>query len=1578
MSRALAGRSLLLLASVFLLLCATTCVAAPKKDKAIEAYLQSQVHFDKYPVLRSSIEPIANVDYARNKYGAVYLARPAYHAGDSILVDYYPKGEGQKAQEVNADVARAVQTTLADVKEAGGAYGDAARVLQYGQPFQGNMRAIRSWAEVWKDPVSFIVPASRSSHEWFRIREALQRNGRVIVHDTVKKTLVAFQLALNGRVEMDIRDLARHLRKREPQPSPRSLADLLAADGGAKQLDVPPAATLDAHIQGSPHYLGFPVLKDLFETPFSIHYAVGKYKAVWLTRPTFREAKVPLEVELIRKGKAAEQMDSHAVPVWKLLKAADDAGYHFGNSARFLQWGRPFERVQTTPDNQKDARLGRLQPPSEETATKQVDWEKIWQSEPRDVPSASKAKEWLEIRAALQRDGHIHLLDWLSNQRLAFHLDETGKVGMAVGNLGHGIVKLKRSVLSSPASSTSRDSEVIEGAIAKRSGYGDKVNFFLHRLRSADGTRWQDGTEIYADLLHYEGVPVFQAEHRQHDLARQALRDYNSFWAFEIPDWKKHREANPFQQRFNGHGFPVTEHNNEAVFQRWREFEAFRQLHGDVAAKLAYGPPLSNLRRAQQAPSRPVQVDASTTSIYDVRAKLRQHHKIVLSNPLTGSRVGFRLGEDGNIFHEVLTSAAGHLAKRMAPADRYSAQAGDIQDYDYFTGSAFQHQDYPTALDPADVERMFADTIHFHGYPVLAGRQYTSTVRHALQSYEQVWMIPRFPLPYDSARLPANLRRDNRYTRPPSQPVVDYLDAAATARHIYGDKLMYLQFGKPFPPRQPAAPSTSNGLRLFSKKKKPDSYSLPSWQEVNTRGSQITLDNVDVHFLRRHLNERNYFKALVRNPDGTPRTFGVRLDQAGRVEIEGLANVAAHFHKRSDTLSFVGESGTLHAFGARRLAKRMDPRPPHLQPGTYDYYAFTHRYSAPSRASTSEESRQMFAGTIHYNREPVLFLGEFDSSKLQHALHDYGAAWVTSRADLSSWRRSLHSFRTPLHLTQQPARNDHGWDGLMQYLVAVDQDRRAHGDVSALLKHGRPFGPRSSSRFFGYRKPSTKKMESTSTWWDLTNREQLYHMHQHLDEHNHLKGWFPHTGAVLGFRLLEDGKVEVKSLTSVAPHLHKRAVDDSVPSFDYPSSGPQLLAKRAGSSNPQTGTYEWYAQGYQHVAQHPLAAVAGERMFSDTIYYGRVPVLVAEDVGQSKVHHALQTYGRAWITSRDGQGSLREPFYLTSDGVRRDHGQIGVRKAVQLMDQYGRDHGRIAMLLKYGKPFSTGQSSSGLTSLIPTGWRRAGGQGEWDLAISDPFQARQNLLESKYMKGINPSTGARYEFRLSADGQVAMKELANAARRLHRRMETAPESSTSHVLKERSWNQRAVEYYINREHPDDPNASKLSDLHRRMEFSGDLHYNGVPMFFPQKDEGVLDKVHRARRIYPGYWIVGIYDGRPETTVARYVPSDRRVPASARGEQALLDSLKAMDKYRELNGADAQLLTYGPGFPKRQGTVPSWNDVRTRAHRLPALASMQAKWSRLQTHGMVVITDANGAVGFLLDKTGHLSHMRLAL
>ncbi|CBQ72753.1 conserved hypothetical protein [Sporisorium reilianum SRZ2] len=1674
MFRALAGRSLLLVALVYLLLWASFYVSAPTQDPALEAYLQNVPHYNNLPIFNLRESPDA-IEYSRKKLPAVWLAQPNVHADEPYQVFKHEQGKRKKAKAASHYDTIGVKQKLAEAGVTGEEYGEAAKLLQHGRPFTGTRMGAYTWPQVWSQPASHSVPLTRDSPEWLAIRSRLQENKRIVFHDQGRNTVLGFRILHDGKVDVAIKSLAHGLRKRAFTESGQQLVESSASGTGARQaidpittriakilqghphqsgsqvlrpasadsprvftweqvwskaypIELPPAADskswlgistalwrnekvavhdvankklfgfkvnengiveapvqhytgdlikfthglhrrdlaslfestapdgtpkpaaissvdtkLEAHIQGRPHYLGYSVLDDAWEDDRSIGHALEKNHAVWLTKSSFRK-DVPLEVELLRTDGRRQQMDSHAVRVRDLLHGAKTTRYHFGDAAGYLQFGQPFKKTGVEP----------------------VDWQDVWDSKPINVRPNLEPEGWLQIRDKLQQNRHILLHDEGRNLQLAFRLDKAGQVELLINDLKHGIFKRSEASSAKSGSGTSVDSEVSHGTLVKRAptSSSSRMDAFLHRLIPAGGQKGNEGDKkLYADLLHYNGDPI-NADIHSEDLGRKALRNYGNFWVYEKLVWQNHIEGNPFHHRFAGSRAAVTERESEAVFafvQTAKRFgEVHGEVHGEVAAKLAYGAPFPRSRRTPPASwPRALSFDSTTMDIHEARAKLQQFTRIVLDNPATGSRVGFKLDSEGKVLVHKFSSAARNLLKRM-----YNVRRGT---YDWY---AMYHQ-YVAPSEPLTAEaarQMFAGTIHHKGEPVLyVGEFDNGMLNHAISRYGGAWIALR-----DGTREPIHV--DQRNGRGASEwlDLHYHLGRIAQDRASYGDIPALLMHGKPFAPR----PSSRFG-----------GYSRPKFTGTAFKNSHLwdLSQRQDLYGMHKYLDDHNYLKGWY---PSTSQVFGLRLNKQGAVEIQHLAVLSRPLRKRSDFSSAEGSSSASRSSGAGHLAKRMQGAS-HPPEGSYEWYGRTYRYKAPTTPFTvdTRESAGTLSRTIYHKGIPVFLADSLPRSQVDHALTQHESAWISGIDDSNAYHRPFLVSR----------RNDgfrsSGWDKVVQHLQDAKTDRVEYGDTLMYLKHGQPFAPRqpveapssSRSRFSLSRKPKQKAYEAP-TWQEVLDkgaevdmdRVGLPYLRHHLDQHNFLVASTGNPGKRFGVRLDAAGRVELEDLTSLVRHVHKRAVEENVSSLER-SSGSHHLAKRMASNDVQPGTYEWYVKGYQHHPRERSTAEAREQLFADTIFHGRVPVLVAEEVDVAKVDRALTDYGAAWITSRDPKGNLREPFYLTPSSVVRDHGHTNIGRYVRAMDQYGRDYGSVAMLLKYGKPFPPQKPTGFLKSAFSNALRRTEGKGAYDLSTSDPYLARQNLRETKRMTGWSPIAGKLYDIRLLDDGKVAFSEFKSAGGRLHRRMELPPGSSTDPVPRPSTdpmSDPSAIEDYVFREHRDVA-APTLTDVERRKFFAGDLHFGGMPMFWPEKDANVLQKIQQARPHYPGYWIVGRFRSDPNRLTATYKELDPSQRGSRNvAEQDLLEELPKMHEYGDAHGRDAMLLKYGPGFARRKGggrfgsyKTPQWDEAEARAPKVPANTPISDKWDMLHAHNMLAIEDEGSTIMLALEKSG---------
>lgn len=221
--------------------------------------------------------------------------------------------------------------------------------------------------------------------------------------------------------------------------------------------------------------------------------------------------------------------------------------------------------------------------------------------------------------------------------------------------------------------------------------------------------------EYYADTLHYGRTPVFLAREGKVDMARQALVDHGSFWIVGDPVRSRDEPIPAFRRLANGQ--KVTE-EKEAVLDRLYQARHFGEAHGDLAKRLAFGAPFAPARRRtpsgadltwQEVRQNAITLNTNEIDIRQARAQLAQHGMLKLHNPDTGSTIGYKLNEEGEVLVSVFSRAGRHLAKRG-----FNWTPSQIE---YYTQT---YKEDPTLkpLPRAARGPYYADVIFYQGYPV--------------------------------------------------------------------------------------------------------------------------------------------------------------------------------------------------------------------------------------------------------------------------------------------------------------------------------------------------------------------------------------------------------------------------------------------------------------------------------------------------------------------------------------------------------------------------------------------------------------------------------------------------------------------------------------------------------------------------------------------------------------------------------------------------------------------------------------------------------------------------------------------
>ena len=315
-------------------------------------------------------------------------------------------------------------------------------------------------------------------------------------------------------------------------------------------------------------------------------------------------------------------------------------------------------------------------------------------------------------------------------------------------------------------------------------------------------------------------------------------------------------------------------------------------------------------------------------------------------------------------------------------------------------------------------ERRFAGMVHYGGVPVFpVNAIWKSDLNHALQYHDHVWFRPQ-----DPTGMPFKYDKGGAFGGQDWIPVSAHLRAADQARATFGEKIMLLKYGRPFPRR------ASSRLGLFD-------YKLPDWRKKVAKGRSWPVATTDLYYLRQQLNEQGHIR--IRD-EGTGKTWGLRLLKDGSVdEIKDITDLVRGIRRRGLTVS----------------------QPEQMPDWTrIEEHAELVPLDDPALRMPTMERGRYFAEDLHYKGEPIFFPGEASaadtSAKVQRARNNYPGYWIVG-----------HPHNHPVNLKAIHIADGHVSEtseekALLRNLGEMNQDMYGHKDRPPLNKYGElKYGP---------------------------------------------------------------------------------------------------------------------------------------------------------------------------------------------------------------------------------------------------------------------------------------------------------------------------------------------------------------------------------------------------------------------------------------------------------------------------------------------------------------------------------------
>ena len=1028
---------------VSLLALASICSALPPNPSSsdrhdgfsLEAYLQNHLHYDSRPVFNTLTEAPETIDAARAKYGAVYLYQPAVHRGQQFQPSIYR--QGGRAEPVSNGQIKRIQEKLLESRNEGRQYGDAARWLKHGRPLRPSVMPASAWDKVWTQAAVFQMPTSKSSAEWLQIRNVLQSQRRIVIQDPAKRQQYAFRLTALGKVELFVKELAHTLHRRSHgSSSEKASGQALEEDqshgidlqkrgmplyGGSSSLHGPEPGTMEfvlndgrgmsvpANLGPTPggeaglsqkwahfmHFRGFPVFDVRTTSVSDLQQALADYSYIYVYGTKEGESTDSI-VQLSRSRRPVDPAPNGRL-VLRLVEQSRLYEDRWGREIRSLVDGRPIQRIQGAPRGGTTFFAG---------------------------PGLSQL-DLHAMRDALARAGSINILD--GRTRIPLLEMTLNPRGLAT--------------LEAEFDPSHFHPRMMKRAHASE-GRKDTVEYYQYlftpKTRLPPTPRHQmEGA--YQDVVHYRGIPVFYARDSPEARARQALRDYGSFYIIGEPKVSRD-EPVPVYRRFADAAKRPDDW--ESVLGHMYSAQRLGQRQGQVAKQLAYGAPFpapsgrslgrTDVPTWDDVWRRAKSMDTKRADLGAARRQLKADRMLKLDNSKTGSSILYRLDEDGHVLFKEFATASHQIVKRMdsqGPPE-YNGRPDLMRPYRWYQTHGFVYDPPSRSLSPEEREALFATDIHYKRIPILfPGQTYTSKAHHAIDEHGSFWMAADSPGRNGLTQV-GQVMRDGQFN---GDGQASYrLQHAATFGSRFGEKPKLLVYGRPFSPRQRSG--------LFNR------YSEPSWDRVKRTSTVLDLQRDSLADMRRRLDANNYLKVIDRERGAV---FGFKLDATGKVLFKDLSA------------------------GPRRLKKRMMPR---YQPNQVEYYAFNGFSENPSlRRQTPEQRGRYFADVLHYNGEPVFFPASDPSvrARAQQAAHDYSGFWIVGSPNDAPRQTGAYHYRPGGALDQN------GDSAVLSRIRAANSFALQHDSVTRQLRFGPGFPQRAGKGIFGgYKTPSWNKVRT--------------------------------------------------------------------------------------------------------------------------------------------------------------------------------------------------------------------------------------------------------------------------------------------------------------------------------------------------------------------------------------------------------------------------------------------------------------------------------------------------------------------
>lgn len=491
---------------------------------ALDVWLANQVHYRGYPILDARVDGREVVDFARSKYGAVYIYQSAPHSAANPVVSMFEKG-ARAAELVSANDRQAILEQRQLAQDLGRERGYAARWLTAGHPFGARFTSIiPSWKSVWKESARYEMPSSQHDPMWMTIRHNLQEQRRVVIHDTARSEMTAFRLSPFGKVEMEVKSLAADVKPLLRAMVKRGYPLAASSSSASQQLTLEDVLNdgqplyipsdlqrtseewMDPKYAHIIHFQGRPVFEARAVDLDHIQKALLDYGEVYVYG-TKQGAVVPVVVKLIKDGRPIDPAP-YSDHILHVINYARQLGQRRGLHLRALVFGRPIPKSSQFSEGSAQFFHGGPQ---------------------------GRRLDLQQMRSALSRLGRIEVHNMGTGEVLSLTLKENGLAHLVVQQASRlrqdiRIRSLAKRGLPFPADSSSSSSSPSTSPLTIENVVNDGLG-----LEIPPALRKTEDNEMdrkYASILHFRGLPVFDVQNINLDILRQALVDYGSAYVF--------------------------------------------------------------------------------------------------------------------------------------------------------------------------------------------------------------------------------------------------------------------------------------------------------------------------------------------------------------------------------------------------------------------------------------------------------------------------------------------------------------------------------------------------------------------------------------------------------------------------------------------------------------------------------------------------------------------------------------------------------------------------------------------------------------------------------------------------------------------------------------------------------------------------------------------------------------------------------------------------------------------------------------------------------------------------------------